>query len=75
MATEAKDISPVRANEIDTLSINTIRTLAMDAVQQAQSGHPGTPIGRAHRRAPRVRRVRARQGFTEAVRFHRRASG
>ncbi len=28
-------------------SINTIRTLCMDAVQQANSGHPGTPMGMA----------------------------
>ena len=28
-------------------SINTIRTLSMDAVQQANSGHPGTPMGMA----------------------------
>ena len=32
---------------IDELCINTIRTLAMDAVQQAGSGHPGTPMGAA----------------------------
>ena len=32
---------------IDQLSINTIRTLAMDAVQQANSGHPGTPMAMA----------------------------
>jgi len=32
---------------IDQLSINTIRTLAMDAVQQANSGHPGTPMALA----------------------------
>jgi len=30
--------------ELDQLSINTIRTLSIDAVQQAQSGHPGTPM-------------------------------
>ncbi len=28
-------------------SINTIRTLAMDAVQKAKSGHPGAPMGLA----------------------------
>src|SRR6185312_8896916 len=28
-------------------AINTIRTLAMDAVQQANSGHPGAPMGLA----------------------------
>jgi transketolase len=33
--------------QIDTLCINTIRTLSMDAVQQARSGHPGTPMAMA----------------------------
>jgi transketolase len=33
--------------ELDTLSINTIRTLSIDAVQKAQSGHPGTPMALA----------------------------
>jgi transketolase len=32
---------------IDNLCINTIRTLAMDAVQAAKSGHPGAPMGLA----------------------------
>ncbi|HTD23432.1 MAG TPA: transketolase [Terriglobales bacterium] len=32
---------------LDQLSINTIRTLSMDAVQQANSGHPGTPLAMA----------------------------
>src|SRR5574337_1214946 len=32
---------------LDLLSINTIRTLSMDAVQQAHSGHPGTPMALA----------------------------
>lgn len=35
------------ATNIDNLSINTIRTLSMDAVQQANSGHPGTPMAMA----------------------------
>jgi transketolase len=30
-----------------TLAINTIKTLAMDAVEKAKSGHPGTPMGLA----------------------------
>ncbi len=32
---------------LDQLSINTIRTLSIDAVQQAKSGHPGTPMALA----------------------------
>ena len=32
---------------LDTLCIDTIRTLAMDAVQAANSGHPGTPMSMA----------------------------
>jgi len=33
--------------KLDQLCINTIRTLAMDGVQQANSGHPGTPMALA----------------------------
>jgi transketolase len=33
--------------KISQLSINTIRTLSIDAIQQANSGHPGTPMGMA----------------------------
>ena len=33
--------------ELDRLAINTIRTLSIDAVQQAKSGHPGTPMALA----------------------------
>ena len=36
-----------RRQSIDELSINTIRTLSMDAVQKANSGHPGTPMALA----------------------------
>jgi transketolase len=35
------------AAQIDQLCINTIRTLSIDAVQQAKSGHPGTPMALA----------------------------
>ena len=35
------------AADIDRLAIDTIRTLAIDAVQKAQSGHAGTPMGLA----------------------------
>ncbi len=35
------------SNDLDLLGVNTIRTLAMDAVEAAQSGHPGTPMALA----------------------------
>ena len=34
-------------DEIDQLAVTTIRTLSMDAVEQANSGHPGAPMGLA----------------------------
>jgi len=37
----------MNADELDRLSINTIRFLAVDAVEQARSGHPGLPLGAA----------------------------
>src|SRR3981081_3079988 len=37
----------VGGSPLDVLSINTIRTLCIDAVQQANSGHPGTPMAMA----------------------------
>jgi transketolase len=36
---------PVFSDKIDNLAINTIRFLAVDAVQKANSGHPGMPMG------------------------------
>ena len=37
----------ISANKLDLRCINTIRTLSMDAVQRANSGHPGAPMGLA----------------------------
>ena len=37
----------VTGKQLDQLAINTIRTLSMDAVQKANSGHPGTPMALA----------------------------
>jgi len=34
-------------DDIDQLAVNTLRTLAVDAVEQAKSGHPGLPMGAA----------------------------
>ena len=39
--------SATKKTSLDELCINTIRTLAMDAVQAAKSGHPGAPMGLA----------------------------
>ena len=38
---------PTTAADVDQLCITTIRTLSMDAVQKANSGHPGAPMGMA----------------------------
>jgi transketolase len=38
---------PAKAASIDSCCINTIRTLSMDAIEKAKSGHPGAPMGLA----------------------------
>ncbi len=47
VVTPAQSIASSSTTPIDQLCINTIRTLAMDAVQAANSGHPGTPMALA----------------------------
>ncbi len=44
---EASPVATQQAEQLDELSINTLRFLAVDAVQQAESGHPGLPMGAA----------------------------
>jgi transketolase len=41
------DFTRGSGSDLDQLTINTMRTLAMDAVQAANSGHPGTPMALA----------------------------
>ncbi|MEN8162640.1 MAG: transketolase [Acidobacteriota bacterium] len=36
-----------RFDDVDQLAVNTLRTLAMDAIEKANSGHPGAPLGLA----------------------------
>src|ERR1700674_2478798 len=47
MATHTQSRGGSPAGAIDQLAINTIRTLSMDAVERAKSGHPGTPMALA----------------------------
>jgi len=39
--------APTTATGVTTLAVNTLKMLAVDAVEQAQSGHPGSPMGQA----------------------------
>jgi len=42
-----QEATTLAGTELDELCINTVRTLSMDAVQKADSGHPGTPMALA----------------------------
>src|ERR1035438_5026096 len=44
---KARDLTEPGDRSIDELCIKTIRTLSVDAVQKADSGHPGTPMALA----------------------------
>src|SRR6202050_3391882 len=46
-ATEKESKTIIDQKELDQLCINTIRFLSVDAVQKANSGHPGLPLGAA----------------------------
>ena len=45
--TASTDFPALESDPIDKLAVDTIRTLCMDAVQAANSGHPGTPMALA----------------------------
>ncbi len=42
---ESTTTMPAKKQDIEQLGINTVRILSIDAVQKANSGHPGTPMG------------------------------
>ncbi len=47
MSSVSRKKFPAPAEDLDRLCVDTVRTLAMDAVQKADSGHPGTPMALA----------------------------
>ena len=56
MTQTATDFPALESDPIEKLAIDTIRTLCIDAVQAANSGHPGTPMALA----PVIPRMRGR---------------
>src|SRR5256885_10654052 len=47
MSAPIQDTDTTVNTDLDRLCINTIRALSLDAVQKAESGHPGLPLGAA----------------------------
>jgi transketolase len=47
MSAPIQESNEIANTDLDQLCINTIRTLSLDAVQKAESGHPGLPLGAA----------------------------
>jgi transketolase len=47
MSAPIQESNEIVNTDLDQLCINTIRTLSLDAVQKAESGHPGLPLGAA----------------------------
>ena len=45
MSANVQQLEITRKSALDQLCVNTIRTLSIDAVQKANSGHPGAPMG------------------------------